>query len=126
MISNKYLNDLYNCSDENHALNELLNRLTLMSEAFVSMIQTEIPNIDILTEEERVFLTKASALIEHFFLLKKIDIPDWLEDDRLKLQDPFVFGAREKDIWFLKTILKSPTVFKEKNVYFDLDSLIRI
>lgn len=126
MIGDNFFRTLYEFEDENFAINELLNKLTDLSEDFISYIKNVKINKSDLTENEKNFLTKLTCLIEYFFIENNLAIPSWVQDDLYKLDDPFVFGARKKDIWYLKTILNAPTVFKSRNVYFDLSSLVRV
>ncbi|AWK50542.1 hypothetical protein DIC82_05605 [Clostridium beijerinckii] len=126
MVGNNYLDRLSKYSDENFALNILLDDLNILSDEFIEYMQNNVPNLNEITEVERIFLTKTTCLIEYFFINNDINVPLWITDDRLVLTEPYVFGAREKDIWYLKTILSSPPVFKAKNVYFDLGALKRV
>ena len=126
MVGNNYLDRLSKYSDENFALNILLNDLNILSDEFIEYMQNNVPNLNEITEVERIFLTKTTCLIEYFFINNDINVPLWITDDRLVLTEPYVFGAKEKDIWYLKTILSSPPVFKAKNVYFDLGALKRV
>ncbi|MEN8906599.1 MAG: hypothetical protein ABF289_11630 [Clostridiales bacterium] len=126
MIGDKYFMSLYNFNDENFAINELLNKLTELSDDFVNYINKTKITPENLNESEKIFLTKLTCLIEYFFRKDNLPIPSWVQDDSFTLKKPFVFGARKKDIWYLKTILNAPTVFKSRNVYFDLNSLVRV
>lgn len=126
MIGNNYINTLYQCDDENLALNDLLNKLNKLKGDFIEYMENNVVEIDKLTDLEKTFVTKIACLIEYFYIQKDIQVPDWIIDERLCLAEPYVYGAREKDINFLKAILLAPPVFKSKNVYFDLNSLIRI
>jgi hypothetical protein len=40
-------------------------------------------NLDLCTDQELVYLTKASALIDCCLQINGMDIPDWLRDEKL-------------------------------------------
>jgi hypothetical protein len=127
MIGNEYLNKLFSYHDENAALSELYSNLSEdISDNFINVIKNKPVDINNLTESEKDFITKVTCLIEYFYIENNINVPTWVQNDELKLDTPYVFGTKEKDITHLKTIITAPPVFKSRNVFFDLDSMNQI
>lgn len=129
MITNEYVEKLYKASiniEENFALNTLLNDLNKITPKFELQIQSSVIVIEELNEDERIFLTKISTLIMYFFDINNISIPKWVDDERLVLNKPILYGERAKDSYYFNTLFNAPDIFKKKGVYFDLYALKRI
>ena len=106
MIGNSHLRELFECPREDAGLNQLLELLASKDTAFIDGLVREPVDLDLCSDEEIRFLTKASALIDYYLQRHGIEVPGWLSDfDRFKLT------------------FKSPGPFKRRNVFFDLDGI---
>lgn len=126
MIGNEYLKELFEHPDENHALNHLLDLTKKQDENFVQSIKDNPPDLDLCTQEELNFLTKVAAIIDYLFQLNGIEVPAWLRDSRLEFDKPYFHSRRISNIDKIKLIGKSPAPLRNRNVYFELESLKRV
>jgi hypothetical protein len=97
MIGNSYLNSLYKYVD-----------------------------LDTCDSDELFFLTISSAIIDYFFQLNDVDIPEWIIDERLAFDTPYYYSKRLTDFEKVKLQFSNPTPFRRKNVYFELEGLYRV
>lgn len=125
MIGNKYLQDLFNYPDEDTSLNQLLESLKYKDMEFIDSLNTPI-DLDLCTDEEIIFLTKISALIDYYLQIHGIEVPSWLRDNRLIFDRPYYHSRRISDFDKLKLQYTNPAPFKARNVYFDLEGIGRV
>lgn len=125
MIGNKYLQDLFNYPDEDTSLNQLLESLKYKDMEFIDSLNTPI-DLDLCTDEEIIFLTKISALIDYYLQIHHIEVPSWLRDNRLIFDRPYYHSRRISDFDKLKLQYTNPAPFKARNVYFDLEGIGRV
>lgn len=124
IVGNNLLRDIYyNFGNINTALCEVLECLKYSNEKFIEGV-----DIDLLDKDEHFFITCCSAII--IWSYKKdndVNIPKWLYDERLTLEDLYVFGRQYKDrgYRFVHLYLNAPNEFLVKNVLFDEDGLYR-
>lgn len=126
MIGNKHLQDLFNYSDEDASLNQLLELLKYKDMKFINNLENEHINLELCTDEEIRYLTKISALIDYYLQIHDIEVPNWLRDKRLQFDIPYYHSKRISDFEKLKLQYTNPSPFKIRNVYFDLDGIGRI
>ncbi|MPM89266.1 hypothetical protein SDC9_136374 [bioreactor metagenome] len=126
MIGNKYLQALYNYNDRDTSINQLLEILKFKDKDFINSLYEEEVNIDLLDEKEKEFLIISVSLIDHFFQIYNLDIPNWLRDERLSFSLPYYYNRRLSDFEKVKLLFTNPSPFRLRNVYFDLNSIIRI
>ncbi|KLE14123.1 hypothetical protein [Clostridium sp. C8] len=126
MIGNKYLQALYNYNDRDTSINQLLEILKFKDKDFINSLYEEEVNIDLLNEKEKEFLIISVSLIDHFFQIYNLDIPNWLRDERLSFSLPYYYNRRLSDFEKVKLLFTNPSPFRLRNVYFDLNSIIRI
>ena len=67
MIGNKYIKKLFNYLDEDTSINELLELLKYKDLNFIDSLKKEDINLDLCTNEEIIYLTKVSSLIDYYF-----------------------------------------------------------
>lgn len=125
MIGNRYLRDFYEYSDEDTSINQLLELLKSKDESFINSLNEPI-DLNICTEDEIIFLTKISALIDYYLQLNKMEVPNWLRDKRLVSVKPYFHSKRLSDFEKVKLQYTNPGPFKARNVYFDLYGIERI
>ena len=125
MTGNKYLQDLFNYPDEDTSLNQLLESLKYKDMEFIDSLNTPI-DLDLCTDEEIIFLTKISALIDYYLQIHGIEVPSWLRDNRLIFDRPYYHSRRISDFDKLKLQYTNPAPFKARNVYFDLEGIGRV
>ena len=126
MIGNKYIQNLFNYSEEDTSLNQLLELLKYKNMKFIKSLSEQVVDIDLCTEEEVEFLTKISALIDYYLQIHEIEVPDWLRDDRLEFSRPYYHSKRLSDFEKFKLQYTNPGPFRRRNVYFDLDGIGRV
>lgn len=125
MIGNKYLQALFNYSDEDTSLNQLLELLKYKDMEFIDSLKEPI-DINLCNDKEIKYLTKISALIDYYLQIHDIEIPGWIRDDKLKFDKPYYYSRRISDFEKFKLQYSNPSPFKARNVYFDLESIERI
>jgi hypothetical protein len=126
MIGNRYLQALYNYNDRDTSISQLLEILKFKDKDFINSLYEEEVNIDLLDEKEKEFLIISVSLIDHFFQIYNLDIPNWLRDERLSFSLPYYYNRRLSDFEKVKLLFTNPSPFRLRNVYFDLNSIIRI
>lgn len=126
MIGNKYLQDLFNYEDEDTSINQLLEFLKYKDMDFICSLKNEKVNLELCTYEETKYLTKISALIDYYLQIHNIEVPEWLRDEKLHFDIPYYHSKRLSDFEKLKLQYTNPSPFKARNVYFDLNSIVRI
>ena len=67
MIGNKYIKNLFDYPDEDTSINELLELLKYKDLNFLDSLNKEDINLDLCTNEEIIYLTKVSSLIDYYF-----------------------------------------------------------
>ncbi|MFW5889634.1 MAG: hypothetical protein ACOCUD_04580 [Bacillota bacterium] len=125
MIGNKYLRNLFAYEDEDLALSQLLEMLKFDDEDFVNSLHSFL-DIGLCNKEETVFLTKVAAITDYCLQLKSKEVPSWLRDSRLEFDSPYYHSKRISDFEKFRLQYSVPAPFRNRNVYFDLDSLIRV
>lgn len=125
MIGNKYLQTLFNYSDEDTSLNQLLEMLKYKDMKFIDSLINPV-DIDLCSEEEIIYLTKISALIDYYLQMHNIKVPNWIRNEKLQFDKPYYHSKRISDFEKLKLQYSNPSPFRIRNVYFDLDGIERI
>ena len=125
MIGNKYIQELYEINDEDTSLNQLLELLKSRDKIFIGSLNDTI-DFQYCDANEIEFLTKISAIIDYYLQTIGIEVPDWLRDDRLKFDKPYYHSKRINDFDRVKLQFSSPAPFRIRNVYFDLEGLVRV
>lgn len=125
MIGNKYLQPLFNYPDEDTSLNQLLELLKYKDMKFINSLKESI-DIDLCTDKEKRYLTKVSALIDYYLQIHDIEVPDWIRDEKLRFERPYYHSKRISDFEKFRLQYTNPSPFKARNVYFDLDGIMRI
>lgn len=126
MIGNSYLQGLFECPDEDMSLNQLLELLTHKNIKFIDSLWDEPVDLNSCTEEEMVYLTKASALTDYYLQVHGMQVPDWLRDERLCFEKPYYHSKRLSDFEKVRLIYTNPAPFRARNVYFDLEGIKRV
>lgn len=126
MIGNKYLEELFNYPDRDASINQLLEFLKYKDSNFISSLKNGSVNLDLCTQEEIKYLTIISALIDYYFQIHEFEIPNWIRDERLEFHRPYYHTKRISDFDKFKLQVESPSPFKRRNTYFDLDSIVRV
>ena len=126
MIGNKYLDELFNYPDEDTGINELLELLKYKDPNFIYSLKMEHINLDLCTDDEIRYLTKVSSLIDYYFQIHELEIPKWIRDERLQFDRPYYHLKRINDFEKLKLQIESPSPFRRRNTYFDLDAIVRV
>ena len=126
MIGNSHLRELFECPREDAGLNQLLELLAFKDTAFIDGLVREPVDLDLCSDEEIRFLTKASALIDYYLQRHGIEVPGWLRDTRLCFDEPYYHPKRLSDFDRFRLTFKSPGPFKRRNVFFDLDGIGRV
>jgi hypothetical protein len=126
MIGNSYLQGLFEYPDEDMSLNQLLELLAYKDTKFIDSLWDEPIDLDSCTEEEIVYLTKASALIDYYLQVHGMEAPDWLRDERLCFEKPYYCSKRLSDFEKVRLIYTNPAPFRARNVYFDLEGIKRV
>lgn len=125
MIGNKYLQQLFEYPDEDTSINQLLELLKSKDMKFVHSLKEPV-NIDLCTDKEIEFLTKVSALIDYYLQIHRIEVPNWLRDDKLKFDKPYYYSKRISDFEKLRLQYTNPAPFRARNVYYDLQGIQRV
>ncbi len=126
MIGNSYLQGLFEYPDEDMSLNQLLELLTYKNIKFIDSLWDEPVDLNSCTEEEMVYLTKASALTDYYLQVHGMQVPDWLRDERLCFEKPYYHSKRLSDFEKVRLIYTNPAPFRARNVYFDLEGIKRV
>ena len=82
--------------------------------------------LDLCTDVEIRYLTKISSLIDYCFQIHELEIPEWIRDKRLQFERPYYHIKRINDFEKLKLQIESPSPFRRRNTYFDLDAIVRV
>ena len=125
MIGNKYSQTLFNYPDEDTSLNQLLEMLKYKDMKFIDSLINPV-DIDLCSEEEIIYLTKISALIDYYLQMHNIKVPNWIRNEKLQFDKPYYHSKRISDFEKLKLQYSNPSPFRIRNVYFDLDGIERI
>lgn len=126
MIGNKYIDELFNYPDEDTGINELLELLKYKDPNFIYSLRMEDIKLDLCTDVEIRYLTKISSLIDYCFQIHELEIPEWIRDKRLQFERPYYHIKRINDFEKLKLQIESPSPFRRRNTYFDLDAIVRV
>ena len=126
MIGNKYIDELFNYPDEDTGINELLELLKYKDPNFIYSLKMEHINLDLCTDDEIRYLTKVSSLIDYYLQIHELEIPKWIRDKRLQFDRPYYHLKRINDFEKLKLQIESPSPFRRRNTYFDLDAIVRV
>jgi len=126
MIGNSYLKELYEYEDTDMSLNQLLEYIKFKDKEFIKSIFESPVNIDDCNSKEIFFLTLTAAIIDYFFQINEIDIPEWIRDERLVFQEPYYYSKRLTDFEKVKLQFSNPAPFRRRNVYFELEGLQRV
>ncbi|NLJ79096.1 MAG: hypothetical protein GX329_07015 [Tissierellia bacterium] len=125
MIGNKYLMELFQYSDEDTSINQLLELLKFKDTEFINSLYKPI-DIESCNDEEIRYLTKVSALIDYYLQLHDMEVPNWLRDERLSFERPYFHPKRLTDFDKVKIQYTNPAPFRARNVYFDLHGIERV
>lgn len=126
MIGNNYLKELYEYEDTDMSLNQLLEYIKFKDKGFIKSIFESPVNIDDCNAKEIIFLTLTAAIIDYFFQINEIDIPEWIRDERLVFEVPYYYPKRLTDFEKVKLQFSNPAPFRRRNVYFELEGLHRV
>ncbi len=126
MIGNKHLRDLFEYKDEDMSINQLLELLKYKNTEFIDSLKCEPVDLRACNSEEIKYLTKISALIDHYLQLHGLEVPDWLRDERLIFEKPYFHPKRISDFDKVKLQYTNPAPFRVRNVYFDLHGIERV
>jgi len=126
MIGNKYLQELYDYPDENAALNQLLEMLKSQDMNFINSLKQQKIDIEQCNETELCFLIKASALIDYYLQLQNIEVPQWLRNEKLRFEKPYFVSERLNNFDKIRLQYNNPAPFRARNVYYDLDGIVRV
>ena len=105
MIGNKYLQTLFNYPDEDTSLNQLLEMLKYKDMKFIDSLINPV-DIDLCSEEEIIYLTKISALIDYYLQMHNIKVPIWIRNEKLQFDKPYYHSKRISDFEKLISNLK--------------------
>ncbi len=108
MIGNKYLEELFNYSDRDTSINQLLEFLNYKDPNFICSLKKEYVNLDLCTNDEIRYLTKISGLIDYYLQIHELEIPIWIRDGRLLFDRPYYHIKRISDFYKLKLQIESP------------------
>ena len=125
MIGNKYLQELFECPDEDSALNQLLELLKSKDAKLMDSLDRPV-DLNLCNNEEIIFLTKVAALVDYYLQLHGIKVPAWIRDEKLEFDRPYYHSQRLSDFEKFRLQYTNPSPFKTRNVYFDLKSIERI
>lgn len=126
MIGNKYLEKLFNYSDEDTSINQLLELLKYKDPNFIYSLKEEPVNLDLCTYDEIRYLTIISSLIDYYLQIHELEIPKWIRDERLQFHRPYYHIKRINDFDKFKLQINNPSPFRRRNTYFDLDAIGRV
>ena len=119
------MQQLFDYPDEDTSINQLLELLKSKDMRFVDSLKEPV-NIDLCTDKEIEYLTKVSALIDYYLQTHRIEVPDWLRDDKLKFDKPYYYSKRISDFEKLRLMYTNPAPFRARNVYYDLQGIQRV
>jgi len=122
MIGNKYLQAFYEYPDEDTSLNQLLEFLKSKDKKFLDSLYEPV-DINACNDNEIIFLTKISALIDYHLQLHGFEVPNWLRDEKLRFEKPYYHSKRISDFDKVNT---NPAPFRARNVYFELEGIKRV
>ncbi len=125
MIGNKYLQSLFIYPDEDTSLNQLLEMLKYKDTEFINSLKDPV-NLELCTDEEIIYLTKVSSLIDYYLQSHGMSVPEWLRDEKLMFDKPYYHSKRISDFEKIKLQYTNPSPFRVRNVYFDLDGIGRV
>ncbi|SNS52071.1 hypothetical protein SAMN05446037_101216 [Anaerovirgula multivorans] len=125
MIGNKYLQELYEYSDEDTSLNQLLELLKSKDKKFIDSLYKAI-DLDICNHKEIKYLTVISALIDYYLQIYGFEVPGWLRDEKLSFSKPYYHSRRISDFDKIKLQYTNSAPLRTRNVYFDLDGIKRV
>lgn len=125
MIGNKYLQDLFECPDMDTGLNQLLELLKAGDKDFITSLNAPV-DINTCSDDERVYLTIISALIDYCLQINEIDVPDWLRDEELCFEKPWYYSDKLSDFDRFKLLYSCTAPFRARNVYFDMNGIRRV
>lgn len=125
MIGNSYLQSLCDYPDEDTGINQLSELIMSKDVKFIKSLTEEV-DFSLCNEREIKYLTKVSALIDYYFQLFNIEVPKWLRDDRLAFKQPYYHSKRLSDFEKIRLLYSNPAPFRQRNAYFDLESLKRV
>ncbi|MEW6624394.1 MAG: hypothetical protein AB1420_14935 [Bacillota bacterium] len=125
MIGNKYLEILFEYPDEDTSLNQLLELLSSKDKIFIDSLYKPI-DLEACNDNEIIFLTKVSALIDYHLQLHGFEVPNWLRDEKLQFEKPYYHSRRISDFDKVKLLYTSPAPFRVRNVYFELEGIKRV
>ncbi|HMM70164.1 MAG: hypothetical protein RBR00_10790 [Gudongella oleilytica] len=125
MIGNKFLYDLYLINDLDTSLNQLMELLKSKDKNFIDSLNTPI-DLEVCDEDEIIYLTKASAIIDYYLQVLEIEVPEWLRSEKLEFQSPYFYSKRISDFEKIKLQYTCPAPFKARNVYFEMSGLVRV
>lgn len=125
MIGNKYLQILFEHTDEDTSLNQLLELIKSKDKEFIDSLYEAI-NLDICNDKEIKYLTIISALIDYYLQIYGFEVPDWLRDEKLSFSKPYYHSRRISDFDKIKLQYTNPAPFRARNVYFYLDGIKRV
>ena len=125
MIGNKYLQLLFDYQDEDTSLNQLLEMLKYKDAEVIESLNNPV-NLELCTDQELIYLTKVSSLIDYYLQLHDIEVPKWLRDEKLSFDKPYYHSKRISDFEKVKLQYTNPSSLKTRNVYFDLDGINRV
>src|SRR5660397_130884 len=97
MIGNSYLKELYEYEDMDTSLNQLLEYIKFKDKGFIASIFEYPVNLDDCNSKEIFFLTLTAAIIDYFFQITGINIPEWIRDERLVFEKPYYYSKRLTD-----------------------------
>lgn len=126
MIGNRYLQALFNYTDEDTSINQLIELLKSKDMEFIDSLINEVPDLSQCSLKELNYLTKVSAIIDYYLQMLELDVPNWLRSEKLSFKVPYYHSKRISDFEKLKLIYSSPAPFRLRNVYFDLEGIKRI
>jgi hypothetical protein len=58
--------------------------------------------------------------------LHNIDVPSWLRNDKLTFKRPYYHSKRISDFEKIRLMYSNPAPFRQRNAYFDIESIRRV
>lgn len=126
MIGNKYLQVLYDYPDRDTSINQLLEILKFKDKDFINSLKTDIPDINLTNQDEMHYLVIISALIDYYMQLQNLEVPSWLRRKELSFEKPYYYSNRITDFDKVRLLFTSPSPFRLRNVYFELEGIKRV
>lgn len=93
MIGNKYLKVLFEYPDEDTNLNQLLELLKTKDKKFITSLYEPV-DMDVCNDKEIEYLIKISALIDYYLQIHRIEVPNWLRNEKLRFERPYYHSKR--------------------------------